>query len=69
MASDRRCKVRNPGKPQENPALTSIFRFGEVQYGTRLKVKKAAVKGKAILCGGTLSEWRKEWLFESKKDY
>ena len=46
-----------------------IPRFGDIQYGTLLKIKKAAVQGKAILCGGVLTEWKKEWLFDSKKDY
>lgn len=27
------------------------------------------VTGKAILCGGLIIEWRKEWMWGSKKDY
>ncbi len=52
-----------------NIKVTLNFRMGDIQYGTRLKVRRTAVKGKAILCGGILSEWKKEWLYESKKDY
>ncbi len=43
--------------------------MGDIEYGTRLKIKKESVTGKAMLCGGYLTEWKKDWLFDSKKDY
>ncbi len=46
-----------------------IFRFGEVNYHRRIRVKKAKLTGKGMLCGKILTEWRREWLGGSKKDY
>ncbi len=44
-------------------------RYVDIDYSRSLKVARSAVLGKAILCGGVLTEWRKDWLYGSKKDY
>ncbi len=44
-------------------------RFGEINYARRIRIPKNKLKGKAMLCGKVLTEWQKDWLGGSKKDY
>ena len=56
----------NPTEKRNNP---NIIRYEDIDYSRCLKVEKTSVRGKALLSGGVLTEWRKGWLYGSKKDY
>ncbi len=53
---------------QKNPKHISV-RLDDIDYARCLKIPRGAVRGKAILSGGILTEWQKDWLYGSKKDY
>ncbi len=41
----------------------------DIDFSRCLKIPRRAVRGKAILSAGILTEWQKEWLYGSKKNY
>ena len=52
------------------PRKKCLFnRFERVDYSRKLRIPRGQVMGKAMVCGNTISEWPKEWLNQSKKDY
>ncbi len=40
-----------------------------MDYSRKLRIPREQVVGKAMVCGDVISEWPKEWLNQSKKDY
>ncbi len=56
-------------RAEKNKFPCDIVRVEDIDYTRTVKVARSAIKGKAILSGGVLTEWRKEWMYGSKKDY
>ncbi len=66
-------KVRIPYAFREFSVMRLTFnflgRYDGINYNRRVHVKRSKITGKAMVCGKIMTEWRKEWIGGSKKDY